>query len=147
MIKVNQIKAPRRLSYFATGLICGAECLELEEKNQICQLTSQIPSWHVLSNLNQMSSQFDILIKLKGYMRQSILCGLFILNSLSKGRNPHNDIMSLDINATNGKNKKSFNIRMNKPTVRNIRNAEGQSKLNLIDFLFAQCYTPSVADN
>lgn len=140
MIKVNQIKAPRRLSDFATGLFCGAECLELKKKSQICLMTSQTTSWHVLKNLNQISSQFDILIKLKGYMRQSILCGLYILNSSSKGINPHDDITRLDIDATNGKNKKPFSIRMNKLTVRNIRNAEGHSKLNLIDFLFAQCY-------
>lgn len=142
MIKNSQVKSPRRLSIFATGLPSGAEYLELEEKSQICRTTSKTPSWYDSIIFNQMSSLFNCLIKLKGYLHQSILNGPHILNSTGQGANPQVDIIQLLINAANGKSIKLFNILLNKLTVRNTRNAEGRSKLSLFSFLFAQCYIP-----
>ena len=83
MIKSNQIKAPRRLSCIATGLLSGAECLELEEQNQTVIIASPImtPSWHVSTIYNQISSLIVYLIKLKEYTHRSIPKGMYILNS------------------------------------------------------------------
>lgn len=136
MIKSDQIKAPRRLSYItATGLLSGAECLELEGKDQKVIIISPImaPPWHVSTILNQISSLIVYLIKLKEYAHQSILKGMYILNSSHRAQNPQGDIIKSNINETNGKSKLINSILL-KP-LGSLRDWLEASKLNKIKFL------------
>jgi hypothetical protein len=148
MIETSQIKSPRHLSIFATGLPSGDECLELEQKNQIYRMISQIPSWHDATIFYQISGLFSVLMRLKGYCRQAILRGAYILNSIGKGLNPQIDIIKLIANAANGKNRLVNSMRLKiSMCLGETGNHNGASKSNGIGCSIAQCYTPGVADN